>query len=257
MKRSRRPQRAGHNQRRGNSGLTWQQLEARQLLAADLVGQEYVLGEILVQYTSQASVEEQGRARAAVAGQVREVIHTRTMQESGAGKLERVALGRGLDMAAAIRAIERNPAVAYAEPNYIFRTAAVSNDTYYTNGSLWGMYSDDSPAAGPANTTNQFGSQAEKAWAADITGSSNVVVGVIDEGIMFNHPDLVDNIWVNPYETAGDGIDNDGNGYIDDIRGWDFVNNDNSVYDVGGDSHGTHVAARLAAKVATPVAWSA
>jgi subtilisin family serine protease len=248
MKRSRRPQRAGHNQRRGNSGLTWQQLEARQLLAADLVGQEYVLGEILVQYTSQASVEEQGRARAAVAGQVREVIHTRTMQESGAGKLERVALGRGLDMAAAIRAIERNPAVAYAEPNYIFRTAAVSNDTYYTNGSLWGMYSDDSPAAGPANTTNQFGSQAEKAWAADITGSSNVVVGVIDEGIMFNHPDLVDNIWVNPYETAGDGIDNDGNGYIDDIRGWDFVNNDNSVYDVGGDSHGTHVAGTIGGK---------
>jgi subtilisin family serine protease len=248
MKRSRRPQRAGHNQRRGNSGLTWQQLEARQLLAADLVGQEYVLGEILVQYTSQASVEEQGRARAAVAGQVREVIHTRTMQESGAGMLERVALGRGLDMAAAIRAIERNPAVAYAEPNYIFRTSAVSNDTYYTNGSLWGMYSDDSPAAGPANTTNQFGSQAEKAWAADITGSSNVVVGVIDEGIMFNHPDLVDNIWVNPYETAGDGIDNDGNGYIDDIRGWDFVNNDNSVYDVGGDSHGTHVAGTIGGK---------
>jgi subtilisin family serine protease len=248
MKRSRRPQRAGHNQRRGNSGLTWQQLEARQLLAADLVGQEYVLGEILVQYTSQASVEEQGRARAAVAGQTREVIHTRTMQESGAGKLERVALGRGLDMAAAIRAIERNPAVAYAEPNYIFKTAAVSNDTYYTNGSLWGMYSDDSPAAGPANTTNQFGSQAEKAWAANVTGSSSVVVGVIDEGIMFNHPDLVDNIWVNPYETAGDGIDNDGNGYIDDIRGWDFVNNDNSVYDVGGDSHGTHVAGTIGGK---------
>jgi len=248
MKRSRRPQRAGHNQRRGNSGLTWQQLEARQLLAADLVGQDYVLGEILVQYTSQASAEEQGRARAAVAGQTREVIHTRTMQESGAGKLERVALGRGLDMAAAIRAIERNPAVAYAEPNYIFKTAAVSNDTYYTNGSLWGMYSDDSPAAGPSNTTNQFGSQAEKAWAADVTGSSSVVVGVIDEGIMFNHPDLVDNIWVNPYETAGDGIDNDGNGYIDDIRGWDFVNNDNSVYDVGGDSHGTHVAGTIGGK---------
>lgn len=248
MKRSRRPQRAGHNQRRGNSGLTWEQLEARQLLAADLVGQEYVLGEILVQYTSQASVEEQGRARAAVAGNVREVIHTRAMQDSGAGKLERVALGRGLDMAAAIRAIERNPSVAYAEPNYIFKTTAVSNDTYYTNGSLWGMYSDDSPAAGPANTTNQFGSQAEKAWAANVTGSSNVVVGIIDEGIFFDHPDLVDNIWVNPYETPGDGIDNDGNGYIDDIRGWDFVNNDNSIYDVGGDSHGTHVAGTIGGK---------
>lgn len=218
------------------------------MLAADLLGREYMEGEILVQFTAQSNPAQQAKARAAIGGQVLEVIQTRVMQESGAGRLERIGLGRGVGLARAIEALERNPAVAFAEPNYILRRAAVSNDTYYTNGSLWGMYSDDSPAAGPVNTTNQFGSHAEKAWAENITGSSSIVVGIVDEGIQVNHPDLVDNIWVNPYEVAGDGIDNDGNGYVDDIYGWDFVNNDNTVYDAGGDSHGTHVAGTIGGK---------
>ncbi|MGV2337567.1 MAG UNVERIFIED_CONTAM: S8 family serine peptidase [Planctomycetaceae bacterium] len=108
------------------------------------------------------------------------------------------------------------------------------------------MYSSDTPAtAGPTGTTNQFGSAAEQAWNINITGSRNVVVGIIDEGIQTTHPDLVNNIWVNPYEIAGDGVDNDGNGYIDDRNGWDFVSNDNTVYDAGQDSHGTHVAGTI------------
>jgi subtilisin family serine protease len=248
MQRSRRPQRANYGRSRSFSNLNWEQLEARRLLAADILGREFVAGEILVQYTAQATPLQQAKARAAIGGEVKEVIQTRIMQEAGVGRLERVSFGRGIDLARAIEALERNPAVAYAEPNYIFRPAATSNDTYYTNGSLWGMYSDDAPATGPSNTTNQFGSHAEKAWAENITGSSSIVVGIIDEGIQVNHPDLVDNIWVNPYEVAGDGIDNDGNGYVDDIYGWDFVNNDNSVYDAGGDSHGTHVAGTIGGK---------
>jgi hypothetical protein len=107
------------------------------------------------------------------------------------------------------------------------------------------MYGDDSPtASGPSGTTNQFGSQAEKAWDAGFTGSKSVIVGVVDEGIDINHADLKDNIWVNPFDTADDGIDNDGNGYVDDVNGWDFVNNDNTVYDGSGDDHGTTVAGR-------------
>src|SRR3546814_4972088 len=92
-----------------------------------------------------------------------------------------------------------------------------------------------------------YGSQAAEAWAGGNTGSAEVVVGVIDEGIDISHPDLAANIWVNPGETAPDSLDDDGNGYTNDINGWDFVNGDASVYDGGdGDKHGTHVAGTLA-----------
>ena len=151
--------------------------------------------------------------------------------------------------AAAIKALSRNPAVAFVEPNYkLLSTAAVTstNDPYYTSGSLWGMYSDDSPTVyGPSGTTNAFGSGAEEAWSQGYTGSSSVVVAVLDEGIQITHPDLAANIWTNPYEVAGDGIDNDGNGFVDDVNGWDFYYGDNTVYDSGEDAHGTHVAGTI------------
>lgn len=102
------------------------------------------------------------------------------------------------------------------------------------------MYGD---ATTPAN---QFGSQAGEAWAAAKTGSSTVYVGVIDEGVQWSHEDLAPNIWVNPYDPVN-GIDDDGNGYVDDIRGWDFDGNNNTTYDGTKDDHGTHVAGTIGA----------
>ncbi len=131
--------------------------------------------------------------------------------------------------------------VEYAEPNWIYTTSAVPNDPLYTNGSLWGMYGDGSTPA------NQFGSQAAEAWSAGYTGSNDVYVGIIDEGVDFTHPDLDANSWVNPFDPV-DGVDNDGNGYVDDTRGWDFDANNNSVFDGTGDDHGTHVAGTIAAE---------
>ncbi len=206
----------------------------------------FVDNEILVQFAPRATAAQQASARAAVGGRSLEVIQTATMRSQGVGALERVSLGRGVTVARAVAALANRPGVVFAEPNWKVSKSAVSNDPYYTNGQLWGMYGDDSPAAsGPAGTTNQFGSQAEKAWAAGYSGSRSVVVGIIDEGVDISHPDLAGNIWVNAGEIAGDGIDNDGNGYVDDVNGWDFVYGDNTVYNAGEDTHGTHVAGTI------------
>lgn len=170
------------------------------------------------------------------------------MTAAGQGVLERITLPAGMSTDAALAKYRNNPLVQYAEPNWTYAASYVSNDPYYTTSSrMWGMYSDDSPASvGGAGTTNSFGSQAEEAWDAGYIGSDNVYVGIIDEGFEYAHPDLADNAWTNPFD-APDGVDNDGNGYIDDIHGWDFFSNDNSVYDGTGDDHGTHVAGTIGA----------
>jgi subtilisin family serine protease len=87
--------------------------------------------------------------------------------------------------------------------------------------------------------------KAPEVWAKGYTGLG-VVVAVVDTGVDYTHPDLDANIWTNSGEIAGDGIDNDGNGFIDDIRGWDFTNRDNNPMD--DDGHGTHVAGTIAAE---------
>jgi subtilisin family serine protease len=86
--------------------------------------------------------------------------------------------------------------------------------------------------------------KAPEVWNAGFTGQG-ITVAVIDTGVDYNHPDLKDNIWVNVDEIADNGIDDDKNGFIDDIRGWDFVNNDNAPIETQG--HGTHVAGIIAA----------
>ena len=127
--------------------------------------------------------------------------------------------------------------VRYVEPDFVITTSATPNDPSYSR--LWGL-----------NNSGQTGGVADadmdvaEAW--DVTsGSRSVVVGVIDTGIDYNHPDLASNIWRNPGEIAGDGIDNDRNGYVDDVRGWDFANNDADPFDDEG--HGTHVAGTIGA----------
>jgi subtilisin family serine protease len=166
-------------------------------------------------------------------------IQTRVMRAQGHPGLN--LMKTRLPVLEAARLLQGHPAVEYAEPNWVYTHQETSNDPYYTGGSLWGMYGDLSSPA------NQYGSQAAEAWTAGDTGSGDVVIGVIDEGIQVTHPDLAANIWVNPGETAGNGIDDDGNGFVDDVNGWDFYEDNDSVYDGTGDDHATHVAGTIGA----------
>ena len=144
-----------------------------------------------------------------------------------------------------IAALERDPRVRYAEPNVQFRADVLPNDPSFPQ--LWGLENGGQVVNG---VTGLADADVDAGAAWDVTtGSSSVTVGVIDTGVDYLHPDLAANIWVNPGEDCPgcrtDGIDNDGNGYVDDWHGWDFKNDDNDPFDDNG--HGTHVAGTIGA----------
>jgi subtilisin family serine protease len=130
------------------------------------------------------------------------------------------------------RAIEQDPTVASCEPDVLIPLAALPNDADF--GKMWALHDpvDDKDVDAP------------QAWDRG-TGSASVLVGVIDTGIYYEHPDLSPNIWKNPAEPV-DGIDNDGNGYIDDVRGINAHLGNSDPIDCNG--HGTHVAGIIGAK---------
>lgn len=204
------------------------------VLAALAAGQaQHVPGELLVQFSANASEGVRQAVANGLGAQLDEVVRA---AGNGKGDLQLMRLPPGLAIADAVRAVDGLNAVEFAEPNWVYHHQASTNDTYYTNGSLWGYYG---AASSPANA---FGSGAA---SVSSNSCSTVWVGIIDEGYMHTHEDLAANAGTNPGETAGNGVDDDGNGYVDDVYGWDFDGNNNSVFDGTGDDHGTHVAGTI------------
>jgi thermitase len=144
----------------------------------------------------------------------------------------------------AVKTLAQNPLVQYAEPNFIYRAVKAPNDPAY--GKLWGMRNTGQKDSEDKDGVAGVDIAAEKAWDIE-TGSDKVLVAVIDTGIDYTHPDLVDNVWTNEAEAKGEtGVDDDGNGYVDDIHGMNFVEAETPTGDPLDDhGHGSHVSGTI------------
>ncbi|MDQ3821723.1 MAG: S8 family serine peptidase [Actinomycetota bacterium] len=185
---------------------------------------QFVPDEVLVRFRPNASEE----ARAAALNE----HGARVKKRLPLPDLVLAKLGPGRAVAAVVRSLNARGDVLYAEPNWIYRaTATTPDDPRFAE--LWGLHND-----------SDHDIDAPEAWDVT-TGSSDVVVAVIDTGIAWQHSELAANIWTNPDEIVN-GVDDDANGRIDDVRGWDFFDEDNDPFDSAG--HGTHVAGTIGAR---------
>ncbi len=179
-----------------------------------------VTNEVIVQFRPQAA---RARRDAIVATRGARVLRS---IDSLAIQLVRVLDTARMD--ADIAALQNDPDVVAVQPNYIREITAVPNDPYWTSNSLWGLSKIQAPSA----------------WSLS-TGASEVVVANLDTGVNYNHPDLAQNMWRNPSEIAANKIDDDANGYVDDVYGIDTENGDSDPMDDHG--HGTHTAGTIGA----------
>ncbi|HUR55550.1 MAG TPA: S8 family serine peptidase, partial [Gemmataceae bacterium] len=171
-------------------------------------------------------VTADGRENVGTLAQLSAAPFAAGVQHVGFG-IYNVTLERGTDVDAAVSYYSTRPGVTAAEPDYVIRANVTPNDTQFS--SLWGMTKIGAPTA----------------WDASV-GSGNFVVAVIDSGVDYNHPDLAANMWHNPAETNGDGIDNDHNGLIDDYYGANFIGT-NTGNPMDDNNHGTHVSGTIGA----------
>ncbi|MDB6149846.1 MAG: peptidase and in kexin sedolisin [Chthoniobacter sp.] len=138
---------------------------------------------------------------------------------------------------AAIRQLKASGEVEYVEPDYLVYPSATPNDPRYTDGSLWGLHN-----TGQRSGTNDADIDAPEAWDT-LRDAPNIIVAVIDTGVRYTHEDLAANMWRNPGETAGNGIDDDGNGLVDDVFGINAIAGTGNPMDDHG--HGTHCAGTI------------
>lgn len=234
---------------------------------------KFVEGEVMVRTKNSLFKSEQEDLLKSLGASVKERFEfPEDVFKSFEGEVLRLQLPSGLSTKEALAKLADDPRIQYAVPNEIIYLDEVTEEQVPAEGEgginrppdgrkpddldtkLWGLHN-----RGQDRGTVDADIDAPEAWLKT-TGSDNVLVAVIDTGIDYNHPDLKDNMWTNPGEIPGDGIDNDGNGVIDDIHGYNAYADDGDPMD--GHSHGTHCAGTIAGqgnngKGVTGVAWDA
>ncbi len=164
-------------------------------------------------------------------------VYDRFANLDRSGRMMKLDLPSSTTVELALAALRKDPAVLYAEPNYRIRATGVPNDPRFSQ--LYGLHN-----TGQTGGTHDADVDAPEAWNLS-TGSRNVVVGIVDSGIDYNHEDLAANMWINPHEIAGNGIDDDDNGVIDDLHGANLIDGTGDPMDE--NSHGTHCAGTVGA----------
>lgn len=218
-------------------------------------GAAYVPGEVIVKYKSTTSeFSAMSVESAGIEAMGAEVADD--FSAEGLKGMQMIDVGETVSVEQAIDELQNSSYVAYAEPNYIISlsipalpeapgpeqagiesVSGAPNDPRFSE--QWALQNTGQTGGASGSDINAI-----TAWGMS-TGSDSIVVAVIDTGVDYTHPDLAQNIWTNPGEIAGNGIDDDGNGYIDDVHGYDFINNDNDPMDDNG--HGTHCAGVIGA----------
>lgn len=219
----RRAQRGRPRQNRSKP-LRFESLESRALMAADLLQldqSQYATDHFLVQFRDGTSTA------AALNTEVNGAKVTKQVSTDG---WYQATVSAASNLNSALQAFQNLSTVLTATPDFRVQLQATPNDTNYA--SQWAL-----------ENSNDADIDASQAWNYGTTSST--VVAVIDTGIDYTHVDLASNIWTNSREVAGNGIDDDRNGYTDDVRGWNFVSNNNNPMDDNG--HGTHVAGTIGA----------
>lgn len=206
----------------------------------------YREGEILVKFRDKISESEADKKVISKQASIKWKSHFT--------KVIKIKLPKDISVEKALEIYKNDPDVEYAEPNYIVKKAeVVPNDPFLIQ--QW-FHKNTGQYIGGDFTRKTGTSDADidttDAW--DITkGSNDIIIAIIDTGVDYNHPDLKDNIYRNPGEICNDGIDNDGDGFVDDCIGWNFSpyyskrRADNDPYDDDCDGHGTHVAGIIGA----------
>ncbi|MCB9100053.1 MAG: S8 family serine peptidase [Anaerolineales bacterium] len=194
---------------------------------------EYVSGEVLLKLKDGVNIER--------INEINRQFNTQTINYFRNSHIFHLKLPPNLTVNEVIPQIESSPLVEYVTPNGLYYLDVTPNDPQ--GSQLWGLHN-----FGQSGGTVDADIDALEAW--DITtGSNEVVIAVIDSGAQLNHPDLAANLWTNPGEIPNNGIDDDNNGFVDDVHGWDFSSNDNDPSPVGGacGGHGTHTAGTIGA----------
>ena len=202
----------------------------------------YAADQILVKFRAEtaAFILEQSGAGDSLLGEGTSAEMLSTAESDGSYLIN---LNGKMSVEDAVAQATKDPRVEYAEPNYLCSTTDTTpNDPFF--GEMWGLRN-----SGPSTSSVKAGADIAATRAWDLTtGSETVVVAVIDTGVYLQHADLASNAWVNPREIPGNGIDDDANGLVDDVNGWNFFANNNRVYtDPAVDGHGTHVAGTIGA----------
>jgi subtilisin family serine protease len=218
-------------------------------------GQKYMKDRVIVRFKSQKNAvssisQEKIRSAHAKVGATIE----KDLSVGSLTGLQLVQLPNGTDVESVVKIYESNPDVLYAEPDYVITilldqtgsiinnvnsatVLSLPNDPFFSE--QWSLNNSGQIGGTPGADINAKG-----AWDIS-TGSDSIVVAVIDTGVLYTHSDLSSNIWDNMGEIPDNGIDDDHNGFIDDVRGWNFVTNTSDPID--DNHHGTHVSGTIGA----------